>query len=368
MQGSVNDAARQSRDNRAMNQRGHSGFARRRHGDHVVSPKVRRIFEILLLSTPATVLFVGFVIFPVIMAMYYGLFKWKGFGSPSTNGEFVGLGNYRVILTDSAFLQSLGHNVFILVGSLIVQMPLAILFALLINRRMKGRALIRTLIFVPYVISEVIIGTGWSLMLQTTGALNDLLNKIGLTGADWIADPKIAIWTLLFIISWKYIGFYVILMLAGMQSIPSELYEAAQVDGAGFWQQQRSITIPLLGPTIRVSAFLSIIGSLQLFDLVYIIWGQYISTTAGTSTMATYMVREGRLSSNYGYGNAVAVVIFFISLVLAMVYQKFVLNRDLDGALTEKPRTKPFGGIRRSSKLKTSIQNNPVSGTGKAVN
>ena len=129
-------------------------------------------------------------------------------------------------------------------------------------------------------------------------------------------------------------------MLAGLQSIPEELYEAAKVDGAGFWQIQKSITLPLLGPTMRIACFLSIIGSLQLFDLVYIIWGQYVSATAGTSTMATYMVREGRLSSNYGYGNAVAVVLFLISLVIALFYQKFVLSRDLEGALTDKHDSK----------------------------
>ena len=224
--------------------------------------------------------------------------------------------------------------------SLVIQGPLAILFALLLNQKFKGRALIRTLIFVPYVVSEVIVGTGWSLMLQTTGAVNALFEKIGLPGVDWIADPKIAIWTLMFIISWKYIGFAVILMIAGMQSIPEELYEAAMVDGAGFWRRQWSITLPLLAPTIRIWAFMSIIGSLQLFDLVYIIWGQYVASTAGTSTMATYMVREGRLANNYGYGSAVAVVIFILSLVIALSYQRFVLNRDLEGALTDEKDAK----------------------------
>ncbi len=136
------------------------------------------------------------------------------------------------------------------------------------------------------------------------------------------------------IITWKYIGFAVILFLAGLQSIPEELFEAAAIDGASYWQMQRSITLPLLGPTIRIWAFLSIIGALQLFDLVYIIWGQYVSSTAGTSTMATYMVLNGRLAGNYGYGNAVAVVLFLISLVIALIYQRFVLRRDTEGALT----------------------------------
>ena len=174
-------------------------------------------------------------------------------------------------------------------------------------------------------------------MLQDTGALNDALHNIGLgfLAVDWLANPNIALWTLMAIITWKYIGFAVILMLAGLQSIPDELSEAALIDGASYWQVQRHITLPLLGPTIRIWAFLSIIGSLQLFDLVYIIWGQYISGVAGTSTMATYMALNGRLAGNYGYGSAVAVVMFLISLVVALCYQRFVLHRDLRGAVTQ---------------------------------
>jgi ABC-type sugar transport system permease subunit len=137
------------------------------------------------------------------------------------------------------------------------------------------------------------------------------------------------------IITWKYIGFAVILMLAGLQSIPQELFEAAAIDGASYWQIQRRITLPLLGPTIRIWAFLSIIGSLQLFDLVYIIWGQYVSGTAGTSTMAIYMLAEGRNAGNYGYGSAIAVVMFLISLIVALIYQRLLLRRDLRGAVTE---------------------------------
>ncbi|WP_413602669.1 carbohydrate ABC transporter permease [Curtobacterium sp. Curtsp57] len=296
---------------------------------------VRKRVEIALLAGPATIMFVGFVILPVALAAYYGFYKWQGYGAPT---DFVGLDNYKIIFTDPDFRGVLTHNAFIVIGSLLVQGPIAIILALLLNQRIRGRGLIRVLIFVPYVISEVIVGTGWSLMLSTSGAVNDLLQAIGLGALrnDWLSNPDIAIWTLLAIISWKYIGFAVILFLAGLQSIPEELFEAAQLDGAGYWQIQRRITLPLLGPTIRIWAFLSIIGSLQLFDLVYIIWGQYIASTAGTSTMATYMVANGRNSGNYGYGNAVAVVIFLISLAIALVYQRFVLRRDTAGALTEK--------------------------------
>ena len=294
----------------------------------------RKTLEITLLSGPAIVVFLAFVIFPVFLAAYYGFFSWKGYGPPT---EFVGLDNYLIIFQDSAFHEALLHNGYIVVLSLIIQGPAAVALALLLNQKIRGRSIIRVLIFVPYVISEVIVGTGWSLMLQTSGAVNDLLDKMGLgfLAADWLSDPRIALWSLMIIISWKYIGFAVILFLAGLQSIPEELSEAASIDGASYWQIQRTITLPLLGPTLRIWAFLSIIGSLQLFDLVYIIWGQYVSATAGTSTMATYMVLNGRLAGNFGYGNAVAVVLFVISLAIALVYQRYVLRRDTEGALTE---------------------------------
>jgi len=290
--------------------------------------------EIAALSAPAIIMFLAFVILPVVLAAYYGFYRWQGYGAPT---DWVGLNNYKLILTDPAFQDVLWHNGLILVLSLVVQGPLAIVLALLLNQKIRGRSIIRVLIFVPYIISEVIVGTGWSLMLQSNGAVNDLLHRIGLGSleADWIADPELAIWTLMAIITWKYTGFAVILMLAGLQSIPDEVFEAARIDGASYWQIQRRITLPLLGPTIRIWAFLSIIGSLQLFDLVYIIWGQYVSGTAGTSTMAIYMLAQGRNAGNYGYGSAVAVVMFVISLIVALIYQRFVLRRDLRGAITE---------------------------------
>ncbi|WP_235560030.1 carbohydrate ABC transporter permease [Microbacterium sp. Leaf159] len=293
----------------------------------------RARLEVILLAGPALLVFLAFVIFPVLMAAYYGFFSWQGYGPPT---DFVGLKNYLTILQDPLFHDALAHNGFILVFSLVLQGPIAIVLALLLNRKMRGQSLIRVLIFVPYVISEVVVGTGWSLMLQTNGAINAMLTNMGLgfLATDWLSDPGIAIWTLMAIITWKYIGFAVILFLAGLQGIPEELHEAAAIDGASYWQIQWRITLPLLAPTLRIWAFLSIIGSLQLFDLVYIIWGQYIASTAGTSTMATYMVSEGRNAGNYGYGNAVAVVLFLISLVVALIYQRAVLRKDTDGALT----------------------------------
>lgn len=301
-----------------------------------LAPGRRKRLEIVLFTGPAVLLFAGFVIGPVLLAGYYGFYKWNGFGSPT---NFVGLQNYVKILTDPKFQAALMHNGAIVVLSLLIQGPLAILFALLMNRKIRGRSLIRVLIFVPWVVAEVIAATGWKLMMATQGAVNDLLTTIGLgnLAQDWLANPKVAIFSLMLILTWKYLGFAIILFMAGMQNIPEDLYEAASVDGAGYWQAQWRITVPLLGPTIRIWAFLSIIGALQLFDLVYIIWRK-VDGVAGVSTMATYMVRFGRDAGQYGMGSAIAVVLFLISLVVALIYQRLVLRRDTAGAVT--------GGVR----------------------
>ena len=301
----------------------------------------RRNFEITLLSGPAVLVFLTFVIVPVVVALYYSFFAWKGFGATCITptetcpvSNFVGFKNYVWTLTNSDFWNAVKHNGIIMLLSLVMQGPLAILVALLMNQKMRGRSLIRVLIFVPYVVSEAIVGIGMFLMLQDNGAVNDLIG----TRVSWLSNPKIAIFTLMFILTWKYLGFAIILMLAGLQGIPEELSEAAAVDGATYWQIQWHIMLPLLKPTIKIWAFLSIIGSMQLFDLVYVIWGQYIANTAGVSTMAWFMAANGRLSGQLGRGSAIAIIVFFISLIVAILYQRFILNRDTEGALTEKKK------------------------------
>lgn len=289
--------------------------------------------EIALFAGPALVIYLLFVMVPVGLAGYYGFFKWNGIG-PLT--DFVGLDNYVRALSDPVFIGAIGHNFFFVIASLLVQAPIAIGIALLLNRPMRGRSFFRVLVFVPYVLSEVIAGVAWLLLLQPSGPFDALLKALGLGDAVqlWLGDPTVVLWTMLAVICWKYVGFAIILFLAGLQGVPEELAEAAQIDGASWWQTQRNITIPLLGPTIRIWAFLSIIGSLQLFDLVWIMTGG--GPANATSTMATYMINFGFTRSQYGYGSAVAVILFIISFVIAIVYQRYVLRRDTEGALTRR--------------------------------
>ncbi len=290
--------------------------ARRRDG--------RKWLEIALFAGPALIVFVGFVILPVALAAVYSFFNWNGLGPLE---RFIGIDNYVRALTDPLFLKSIGNNFTIVVLSLLIQGPLAIIVALLLNRRMRGRTIIRAAIFVPYVLAEVIAGLSWKLLLSPRGGVNAFLESIGLgdLAQPWLAQPDTALWVMFGILTWKYLGFAILLMLAGLQGVPEELSEAAAIDGASWWKIQWHITIPLLGPTIRIWAFLSIIGSIQLFDMVWV-------TTKGgpvgaTSTMATYMIQYGQ--GNPGYGSAVAVILFLISLVIAVLYQRHAMRRDL---------------------------------------
>jgi raffinose/stachyose/melibiose transport system permease protein len=306
------------------------------------SRSARQRIEIAVLVGPALFLFLGFVILPVILAAVYSLynlppaFRWEHLADPE---RFIGLANYERAFGSPEFIRAIGNNFLILIFSLAIQGPLAIGIALLLNRPMRGRAVLRLLIFVPYVLAEVIAGLSWKLLLQPGGGVNAALEAIGLgeLQRNWLADPEIALWTLFFILTWKYLGFAIILMLAGLQGVPDELAEAAAIDGASWWQIQRHITIPLLGPTIRIWAFLSMIGALQLFDMVWVTVAPTVRSMS-TETMATYMVQQGQFAGQPGYGSAIAVILFFISLTVALVYQRFALRRDLAGAITRGVR------------------------------
>ena len=283
---------------------------------------------IIVFLLPALALYSLFVLYPIVQSARYSLYDWNGFGPLS---DFVGLDNFRTVFRDTRFRQALTHNGLIVVLSLVVQLPAALLLAQLLNAKIKGRAVMRTVFFAPYVLSEVVTGVVWRQILRPNGLLDQSMDGVGLGGwtQGWLSDPDVVLFVLFFVISWKYFGFHMILMLAGLQQIPDELMEAAEIDGASAWAKFRYVTLPLLMPTVRVSVFLSVIGALQIFDLVWV-------TTKGgpldaSSTMSTYLYDRFR-DSRFGVASAASIVIFALCLVVAFLYQRFALKRDLDGS------------------------------------
>jgi raffinose/stachyose/melibiose transport system permease protein len=282
---------------------------------------------IVLFLLPAIVLFSFFLVYPIFQSVYYSFFNWKGFG-PAV--DFIGLDNFKRILTDWIFLKSVGHGLLIVVLSLVIQLPLAMALALMVGRNLRGRAFFRTIFFMPYVLSEVITGIMWMILFNPDskrGFINALLILIpGLKAIPWLGDTRTVMLALFVVLTWKYFGFYMLLYLAGLQNIPPEIEEAALIDGVNNRQMITHITIPLIGSIIRTTIYLSVLGSMQVFALVWIM------TKGGpvnaSEVMSTYMYRFSFVRFELGYGSAVAIVMLLISLVFSLGYLRLVRQAD----------------------------------------
>ncbi|NBE93366.1 sugar ABC transporter permease [Nonomuraea sp. KC401] len=289
-----------------------------------------RWVTIALFLLPALVLFLLLVVAPMVVAVYSSAFKWNGFGGLPT--DFIGIDNFTRLFGSEIFAQDLWHLLVLVVFSICVQLPFSLAIAMLLNQRIRGRALYRVVFFAPYVLSEVITGVLFSLILAPdAGMANQLLSVVGIE-SEWLANPDTVMPSLFLVMTWKYFGFHMMIYLAGRQNIPNELIEAAQIDGATGWKTFRHVTLPLLGPTIRISIFLSVIYTIQLFDLVWILTGG--GPSHSSETMAVTMMEWGFKRSQVGYASAISVVMFVLSLVFALAYQRFVMRRDLEGAST----------------------------------
>ncbi|WP_084130217.1 carbohydrate ABC transporter permease [Demequina sp. NBRC 110055] len=309
---------------------------------HPRRARLRMAGELALFLGPALALFLTFVVYPVVSAARYSLYQWNGVEQFS-DATFIGFENYARALfggTDPAtksafttaytepFQAAFTHTIGILVLSLLIQLPLGLLIALVLNRRFPGRSAVRVIMFAPYVLSEVIAGTMWLIIFDPNGVATELMHSVGLDApaGGWLEDQTWGFWTVFFIITWKYIGLAVILFLAGLSGVPQELQDAAAIDGASWWQTQWRVNIPLIGPTIRIWVFLSLIGSIQLFDMVWVL--NQGGTTGQYSTIATYMMQIGFFRSDWGFGSAVAVIMFMLSFAVAIFYMLVVLRRD----------------------------------------
>ncbi len=285
----------------------------------------RRLTALLFLL-PGLVIFLVFVVTPIFLSARYSLFDWNGLGELT---DFVGLGNYQQLLNDPFFWQSVRNNGFVVAWSLVTQLPLAVGLAILLTGRLKGSAFFRTLYFAPMVLSEVVVAVIWSWIYNPQfGMLNTLLRDVGLgtLTRSWLAEPGLVMMSVMVVTTWKYLGFYLVIFIAAIQGIPRELYESAQLDGATGLQQQRFITLPLLGSTTRVVTLLAIVGSLKFFDMVWILTEGGPSNSS--SVMATYMFKQSFRSQQFGYGSAVAFTLFALAAVVAAAYILLTRRRE----------------------------------------
>ncbi len=292
-----------------------------------LSRKNQDTITIVVFLIPAVTLFLLFLIYPIFRSAYYSLFDWNGLG-PATN--FVGLDNYLQILNDQVFVKAIMNGLLIVVLSLLIQLPIALGLAIMVGRDLPGRGFFRMIFFLPYVLSEVITAIIWLGLLSPDperGLINALLTLIpGVEPVMFLSDMNLVMICIFMVLTWKYFGLYILLFMAGLQAIPHEIEEAAIMDGANRWQSIRNVTVPLLGTTIRTCIYLSVLGSLTQFNLVWIM------TKGGpvnaSEVMATYMYRFGFVRFWLGYGSAVALVMLLFCMVFSITYNRFARQQD----------------------------------------
>lgn len=257
---------------------------------------------------------VVFVLMPLVLMVYYSFQKWNVL---SGSIEPAGLDNYRKLLSDPQMPGVLAATAIFSVGLVLVNIPLALLLAMLLNRRGRGIAFFRTVFFSPVVVAVVAWSIVWQFMLQDNGGVNDLLKLFGVTGPNWLETGPTAMAAVIIVQVFKNVGLNMVLFLAGLQGVPSEIQEAAQVDGASAATVFRRITLPLISPTILLTVIITIVGSLQVFAQIAVLTqgGPGIST----NVLVYYLFQQAFQFHNFGYGSTLAILLFVIVLILTVI-------------------------------------------------
>ena len=283
-----------------------------------------KLAVVLLFLPPALFLFTLFVALPMGEAAWYSVYNWNGYGTPE---NFVGLKNYILLFHDRAFRSALVNNLLIIVVSLAVQLPLAFALAVLVADRFRGAVAFRMIFFVPYILAEVAAGLIWRFVYDGDyGLVAKAATAVGFAAPYVLADRDLAMYAILVVIVWKYFGFHMMIYIAGLQQIDPNLYEAAHIDGATGRQILWRVTLPMLRPTIMLSVFFAVLGSIQFFDLIMPLTKGGPSDS--TQTIVTYLYTYGVTRMRIGFGSAVGVVLFVICVAFAFGYSRLKMRYE----------------------------------------
>jgi multiple sugar transport system permease protein len=274
--------------------------------------------------------FIGLLIFyiwPMLQTFYFSFTEWGPFG----DAVWTGLANYRELFHGPEFLMALRNTLVYTVLSVSITEAIALVLAVLLNQKLRGMSVYRTLYFIPVVTMPVAIGLVWRWLYNSDyGVINYLLSLIGIEGANWLSDPDLALYAIVVVGVWSGIGYALVLFLAGLQTIPAEYYDAASVDGAGALVKFFRITLPLLSPTVFFVTVISLIDSLQVFDLIFVMIssGRSASTSPvidQTQSLVYLFYKNTFVINEQGQGAAVVLTLFIIIVLITLV--QFRLQR-----------------------------------------
>ena len=281
----------------------------------------QRLLIPYIFIAPNVVVFTVFMFVPILLAFYISLNEWTLIGSPT----FVGLGNYLDMLEDSEFLRAFYNTGVYTVGTVPTSIALGLAVAVGLNRKLPGRTLLRSIFFVPVIISLVAVAliASW-IFNDNYGIINAALSAVGIGDVPWLSSARWAMISLIIATLWIRLGFNMVIYLAALQSIPTELYDAARVDGASGWRRFRHITWPLLGPTTFLLVIINIIYSLHVFDLIYVMTGG--GPGFSTTVLVQYIYQMAFTEGQMGYASAIGVVLYLL-LVIFTVFQWWVTRQ-----------------------------------------
>jgi raffinose/stachyose/melibiose transport system permease protein len=290
--------------------------------------RLRQLRVTSLFLLPALVIFTAFVIYPILGSLYYSLTDWDGL-APSLH--FVGLANFQQLLSDPTVVINVRNTLVFAAGVMVLQNGIALVLAVILDGFLRRLTFLRVLFLIPAMFSALAIGYTWSYIYSPVlGFLDTFLSKIGLAGwqQDWLGNPHLTLASLVFTNSWEFMGLSMVIFLAGLQAVPAELYEAANIDGTSGWQRFRHITFPLIAPAVTINVVLTMIGSMKTFDLIFVM------TNGGpgnaSETLALRIYNEAFNLNHFGYATAVGIVMSLFILGLSVLNLRLLRKREVE--------------------------------------
>lgn len=275
-------------------------------------------------ALPGIVFVIGIHYVATSVGGFFAFTNWTGIGA----FQLIGLDNFVKIFQDPTKLGALWNTLFLAFGSVILSNVFGLGIALGLNRGLKSRYVLRTLFFMPVVLSPLATSYIWKFIFDYNGPLNIALRGMGLDNVAraWIADPTWAIWTILIVLVWQNIGFAMVIYMAGLAAVPVEIEEAAAIDGANLWQRFWHVTLPSIRPAVAIATTLGLVNGLRVFDQIMALTGG--GPAAATETLATQVYKQSFALGNFGYGAALALLLTLIILVFAVVQQRVTAGRS----------------------------------------
>lgn len=275
-----------------------------------------------LMIVPYLIGFIAFQLYPIVEAFRLSFYSFAGGrgGGFFAQPVYVGLKNFELTFSDPIFITSLRNTVVYTVGFVCMVTAVALIMALVLWENLKGTSFFRTAYFLPFATSSLIVSIVWKNMLQPMGVVNFLLSQFGLSPLPWLTNGDLALFAVMTVSVWQTFGYYAVILLAGLQAMPKDFYEAARVDGAGTFATLRYITLPLLKPMLFVVIFLATISGFQVYDQIYGLTGG--GPGYATMTLTYYLYWKGFENFELGLADAVGIFVFFVSLGLALIQRK----------------------------------------------